>query len=160
MRLSQAIERGSRMIRPEANVVLNAEGTAGCAWGMAKVGAPAEFRQMEQLAVMKRVELPCTCGWSGGGRTEMDLAHAIIHLFDWHVFGVKNWTMTQLINWVRGVESYKYESPDCPSMPSFTPLPVAFFMPGNYDVHIEPSETPVEEVKELVVEEELELVEK
>jgi hypothetical protein len=108
MKLSEAIALGRTMIAPMAGCILSGNGAAGCAWGMAKVAAPSLYAEFQQIAATTVVNLPCGCNcfyydiYSVNALSaHAVLLNAIIHLFDTHVFGKKDWTLDRLIDWVK-----------------------------------------------------------
>jgi hypothetical protein len=85
---------------------------------MAYMGAgPEQYGSMLQRSREHRVELPCGCVPRGedtvlmmnGGQwtrtsSVQPLAFAIVHLFNYHVMTVRDWTLQRLIDWVGSVE--------------------------------------------------------
>lgn len=117
MKLSDAIALGRTAVIPRAGVVLDEDG-GGCALGMAGVAAGTytvgkaavsvhELKVAFAWALETEPVCPCSCPL-------MDLGYKasgiIGHLFDNHVFGRRDWTLDQLIDWVRSVEPPEQES--------------------------------------------------
>ncbi len=113
MRLSEAILIGSTVVKPKAGTQFSAEEQAGCAIGMAGVAIGASFSSvpdgrreggLESIYgwewTGRRVHLPCWCFVF----QKKSIAWTITHIFDTHVMLKKNWTLEQLVTWVRSVE--------------------------------------------------------
>jgi hypothetical protein len=60
------------------------------------------------LEVVRR---PCKCFWLFVPR-KMRVKDIIAHLFDYHVMEKKNWTLDQLVDWVREVEPNEPARPE------------------------------------------------
>jgi hypothetical protein len=119
MKLSEAILLGSTVLAPKAGGQIFSESQAGCALGMAAVARGCTFRPVTQFDrkdrrtlgtegvwgswVLTPVPRPCQC-WRFLLPREMRIKDIIAHLFDHHVMRKKNWTMEQLVEWVRTVE--------------------------------------------------------
>ncbi len=119
MKLSEAILLGSTVLAPRAGGQLFAERKAGCALGMAAVAKGCTFRSVTQYDAKDRrtlgtedvwgnwvltpVARPCQC-WRFLLPREMRIKDIIAHLFDHHVMRRKNWTLEQLVEWVKTVE--------------------------------------------------------
>jgi hypothetical protein len=116
MRLSDAIATGRTLIHASSGLVFDVTGNFGCAIGMA-LSARGVRRDLEPLTVDEYISLvpewawatfvqcftpPCTC--AENSEVYSSVAIAITHLFDMHVFGHCDWTLDQLIDWVRSVE--------------------------------------------------------
>jgi hypothetical protein len=112
MRLSDAIALGRTMIKATPGRVWHSDDT-GCAWGMALKAAGLLEKYYDHPPVIgtlsvdiplpwqwvkKSLCAPCPCKYASS------VAGVIVHLFDWHVFEKKDWTLDQLIDWVRSVE--------------------------------------------------------
>ncbi len=118
MLLSEAIAMGSLVVRPRATREWY-EGGTGCARGMAleavgrriHVAAPPTgshglvFLSVWPWTGISEHVLPCACGspelWAA--------CNVITHIFDSHVMQVKDWTLPQLIEWIRSVEPKETE---------------------------------------------------
>lgn len=110
MKLSDAIALGRTLKSPRAYTLGIGE-DGGCAIGM---GLAAVDEHGSWPAVMTRWpwltnqrELPCGCN-EGVGCS----ASAIVHVFDFHVYEKCDWTLDQLIDWVRSVEPAEAEAPE------------------------------------------------
>jgi len=120
MKLSEAILLGSSMLAPRAGKQHFAETQEGCALGMAAVARgctfqtwtkPFDERDRRTLGaegvwgewVLAQVDRPCGC-WRIWMRRKMRVKDIIAHLFDYHIMEEKNWTLEQLVTWVRTVE--------------------------------------------------------
>jgi hypothetical protein len=95
---------------------------SGCALGMAVIAIGGEYRQctlaeykgrtggVEDIWTWLDVYKPATCGCFVSlfprlmPNVAMSIRETIAHLFDNHVFGKQDWTLDQLIDWVRSVE--------------------------------------------------------
>jgi hypothetical protein len=53
--------------------------------------------------ILSEVTRPCDC-WRFRVPREMRIKDIIAHLFDYHVIARKNWTIDQLVKWVKTVE--------------------------------------------------------
>src|SRR5207248_7167494 len=86
----------------------------GCAIGMIEAASPVAYYSILNSLSHICCALPCGCEkgtmimGSGCGGTfysgSMVVVNAIVHLFNYHVMTKKDWTMDQLIDWVRSVE--------------------------------------------------------
>jgi hypothetical protein len=119
MKLSEAILLGSTVLAPQAGKQYSSETKAGCALGMAAVANGCTFRPITQFNeydrrtlgtegvwgnwVLTRMARPCKC-WRLLVPREMRIKDIIAHIFDYHVMGRKNWTLEQLVEWVKTVE--------------------------------------------------------
>lgn len=119
MKLSEAILLGSTVLAPQAGQQYSSETKAGCALGMAAIANGCTFRPTTQFNeydrrtlgvegvwgswVLARVRRPCHC-WRLLVPREMRIKDVIAHLFDYHVMVKKNWTLEQLVEWVKTVE--------------------------------------------------------
>jgi hypothetical protein len=119
MKLSEAILLGSTVLAPKAGVQYFSEQKAGCALGMAAIANGCTFRPTNHFDdrdrrtlgtegvwgrwVLNVVKRPCTC-WRLLVPREMRIKDIIAHLFDYHVMVKKNWTLEQLVEWVKTVE--------------------------------------------------------
>ena len=111
MRASTAINLGRSMIRWVAGTRNDGHGS-GCALGMAEkaVGHTWDW----SWSTSATMSFPCTCNLRAaimGSGCEWSFHTApcsamniIVHLFNYHVMTKKDWTMDQLIDWVRSVE--------------------------------------------------------
>lgn len=115
MKISEAMAIGSTFITPLAGIYLNRSKTGGCAWGMVDRAAPTEVERMIERARDTRiVALPCGCKpdeavlgpclYPMPAACFCNLADVIVHLFNDHVMTRKDWTLNQLIDWVRTAE--------------------------------------------------------
>ena len=123
MRISTYMALGRTMIKPLAGVHLHPylgaymegldKATDGCAWGMVNVAAGNEkWNEINLFTRRLIVALPCGCMGLivGGGMQKFEsngresLSGAVVHLFNHHVMTIKDWTMDQLIDWLRSVE--------------------------------------------------------
>lgn len=115
MRLSEAILLGSTVVRPRAGR-LRFSDDEGCVLGMAAIAAGGRFVKAPcQLPVkdlrtsnieslfgpwlLRVVMRPCEC--QPDLPREMRIKDVIAHLFDVHLMEKKNWTLTQLVEWVQ-----------------------------------------------------------
>jgi hypothetical protein len=97
-----------------------AETHSGCAFGMAGVARGCTFRRVfgrfddrdwRTLGVervfgywlLENVPRPCNC-FSLWVPRKMRIKDVITHLFDYHVMAQKDWTLEQLVMWVKQVE--------------------------------------------------------
>ncbi len=119
MKLSEAILLGSTVLAPQAGRQYSSETKAGCALGMAAIANGCTFRPTTQFKqndrrtlgvegvwgswVLTIVGRPCKC-WRWVAPREMRIKDIIAHLFDYHVMEKKNWTVEQLVEWVKTVE--------------------------------------------------------
>jgi hypothetical protein len=114
MRLSDAIALGRTLLKPKAyQTIHNGE---GCALGMAmaSLGCRSHAEAQKKCSsttgwkwVRKDVDVPpCSCDPEYDRILAFDLNHQayIAHLFNEHVCGAEDWTLDQLIDWVRSVE--------------------------------------------------------
>lgn len=110
MTLAEAIHLGSLTLKPWAGTFYKTvpaptvgyftleSATHGCALGMA-MKAVGKATIVENFPfLVDYVVPPCKHAFQ---RTFSD---AIVHLFDSHVFGLKDWTLDRLIEWVASVE--------------------------------------------------------
>lgn len=108
MRLSEAIALGRVLLTPIPGNYFSGD-NSGCALGMGLAGVGCKSRDTAVIEkdldkhwswMNNRIpSLPCGCV-----STNFDIATNIVHLFDEHVCGNKDWTLDQLIDWVRSVE--------------------------------------------------------
>lgn len=120
MKLSEAILLGSTILAPKAGRQHYSESNAGCALGMAAiangytfrtVSGPIPARDRRTIGtegvwgswVLTEVRRPCDC-WRYRVPREMRIKDIVAHLFDYHVMAKQNWTLEQLVAWVRTVE--------------------------------------------------------
>ncbi len=119
MKLSDAILLGSTLLAGKPGRQYFSDGQAGCALGMAAIakgcsftnvyGVPREERRTLGAEnvwgdwVLVVMERPCNC-WRWRVPREMRIKDIIAHLFDYHVVAKKNWTLDQLVAWVKTVE--------------------------------------------------------
>ncbi len=117
MHLSDAIEIGSRTVMPSPGEFYDARGgqPRGCALGMAwyAAGCITEYGvgtlTKDPFPWVSTRNVPLPCGCRRGGTVGMNAA--IAHLFDNHVYEEGDWTLAQLIAWVRSVEPAEEEIP-------------------------------------------------
>ena len=118
MRLSDAINLGSLLLKPVAGT--RGDGNdGGCALGMAgkAAGGYVGCGFADWAKEIQSVDLlPCECGKDGSkimgsscdyfyrASVPRNCVHAITHLFNYHVCTAKDWTLEQLVDWVRSVE--------------------------------------------------------
>jgi len=111
MRLSDAIATGRVIVMPARQMYGN--GVRGCALGMAAKAAGLSFtvpgHPISELIskewpwmAMPRYLPPCDC--RPDRRPDSDAHSLITHIFDAHVYHFGDWTLDQLIDWVRSVE--------------------------------------------------------
>jgi hypothetical protein len=125
MKLSDAILLGSTVLAAQPGRQYFSENEAGCALGMAAIANGCRFHTVTGpiplkdrrtlgaegvwgdwvLIVMAR---PCHC-WRFRVPREMRIKDIIAHLFDYHVVARKNWTLDQLVAWVKTVEPQTVE---------------------------------------------------
>ncbi len=155
VKLSEAILLGSTVLAPKAGGQVFGENQAGCALGMAAVAKGCSFRSVTEFDPKERrtlgtedvwghwvltpVARPCQC-WRILLPRQMRIKDIIAHLFDHHVMRRKNWTLEQLVEWVKTVEP-DYGSPTYVSRPART-APRWVNTPEQPD---EPSHQEVEE---------------
>jgi hypothetical protein len=85
-------------------------GKFGCAIGMADY-ACGDIVEHIYPWVLGYEYLPCTCGKRD--RIPHHTLYITAHLFDHHVYGDQDWTMEQLIDWVKSVDpTIKLDSPE------------------------------------------------
>lgn len=113
MRLSDAIAMGRTMTEHRANDL------AHCAQGMALIscGVTDRIDMVREGGIGKRwpwsaeltdSDFPCGCNM--GERYEHSIRGSIAHIFDLHVMHLKDWTLDELIDWVRSVEPVEAEA--------------------------------------------------
>lgn len=107
MRLSDAIATGRVLLKPVRSSLFSGE-DYGCALGMALMSAGT--RNVIKLKSLwpilgESFEIPCLC--FKVRTVPMDLI--VTHIFDNHVFLREDWTLDQLIDWVRSVEPAEEE---------------------------------------------------
>jgi hypothetical protein len=119
MKLSDAILLGSTLLAPQAGRQYSAETQSGCALGMAAIATGCTYRRVPAMPgqesrtlgvegvwgtwTLERMRRPCKCFFLFLPR-KMRVKDIIAHLFDCHVVTKKNWTLDQLVDWVRTVE--------------------------------------------------------
>src|SRR2546430_2284536 len=114
MRLSDAIAMGRMLLKPRAYTTIL--GDEGCALGMAMAAhgcrshqeAIAKANSLTNYSWMHGYPNPAPCKCTPGddyllSRSRTYQAY-IAHIFNEHVCGEEDWTMDQLIDWVRSVE--------------------------------------------------------
>lgn len=115
MRLSDAIMLGRMLLKPAPYTTIF-EGE-GCALGMAfaTLGCSTHEQAMAKCKtdaanwkwIAQKCALPCDCTSDGFPKKHPKTGTyqcAIAHLFNEHVCGDEDWTLDQLIDWVRSVE--------------------------------------------------------
>lgn len=99
MRLSDAIAMGRLLVKPS----LICDENHGCVlhMGLRAISSTARFSAafMEWRWLLNPVEAPCQCE-----RQQGSAQLEIIHLFDRHVMLQGDWTLEQLIDYVRSIE--------------------------------------------------------
>ena len=119
MKLSDAILLGSTVLAPQGGLQYSPENKSGCAFGMAAVAKGCTFRKVSNVNPFERrtlgvegvwgawvlalVKRPCKCFFLFMPR-QMRVKDIISHLFDYHVTVKDDWTLEQLVAWVRTVE--------------------------------------------------------
>jgi hypothetical protein len=120
MKLSDAILLGSTILTPQAGRQYSAETQSGCALGMAAIAQGYTFqrvfcrrddRDRRTLGVegvwgdwvLQNVQRPCAC-WRLWIPRKLRIKDIIVHLFDYHIMAQKDWTLEQLVAWVKRVE--------------------------------------------------------
>jgi hypothetical protein len=120
MKLSDAILLGSTILTPCAGRMYSSETQSGCALGMAAVARGCTFRRVfgrfddrdrrtrgvEKVFgfwLLENVPRPCACSSLWVPR-KMRIKDVITHLFDYHVMEQKDWTLVQLVAWVKRIE--------------------------------------------------------
>jgi hypothetical protein len=112
VRLSDAIATGRVLLKPLAGELIDMNGTAGCALGMAAKAAGIESISVDIRLkwpwIREEAEMPCSCIPSCTPFASMHSPKPcfgiITHIFDDHVMTRQDWTLDQLIDWVRSVE--------------------------------------------------------
>jgi len=116
MKLSEAILLGSTVVHPRAGRLRFSSTSEGCALGMAAIAAGCTFGpRLGQMPVkdlrtvniesvfgawlLRVVMRPCEC--QPELPREMRIKDVIAHLFDVHIMEKKNWTLTDLVEWVQ-----------------------------------------------------------
>ena len=116
MKLSEAILLGSTVVHPRAGSLRFSRTNEGCALGMAAIAAGCTFTApLRQIPVkdlrtvniesvfgpwlLRVVMRPCEC--QPELPREMRIKDIVAHLFDVHVMEKKNWTLTDLVEWVQ-----------------------------------------------------------
>jgi len=117
MKLSEAILLGSTMLAAKPGGQYFSETKSGCALGMAAIARGCSFHGVTRPInenerrtlgaegvwgpwVLNVVRRPCAC-WVLRAPRKMRIKDIIAHLFDFHVMNKKNWTLDQLVAWVR-----------------------------------------------------------
>jgi hypothetical protein len=140
MRLSDAIAMGRTLVTPKPGAQFNIDENAGCALGMAINAAGGVYMKCppeEHIGRTGKVDewwsflgmgakRPCDCYFSKfPHRMPKIMAgkEIVAHLFDRHVFGKCDWTLDQLIDWVRSVEPAEPELQQEPVAEQCAPAP-------------------------------------
>lgn len=116
IRLSDAIALGRKVVEPAKGLILSTDGKRGCALGMGFVGAGLSYsgsqvncyldiKEKWDWLCLHTNKWPCFC--NRGLTVYMDL---IAHIFDNHVRSRQDWTLDQLIDYVRSIEPPESES--------------------------------------------------
>jgi hypothetical protein len=137
MKLSDAILSGSTVLAPQGGSQYSAENKAGCALGMAAVANGCTFHKVSHVNPLERrtlgvegiwgawvlalVKRPCKCFFLIVPR-QMRVKDVIAHLFDWHITIKNDWTLEQLVGWVKTVEPSEPTSSLRPQALQKTPL--------------------------------------
>lgn len=115
LKLSDEISLGRMLLRPVPGTFNDGEG-GGCAFGMANAarGDHLAISRHPWVSQMQGfITLPCNCTSErvmGAGMVHFPqksittYADAIVHIFNYHICTVKDWTMDQLIDFVKRVE--------------------------------------------------------
>lgn len=114
MRLSDAIALGRTLITPRGGSLGN--GVSGCALGMGLMAKGIVAKDEKLLTepemnwpwITKYMEFPCACSSKGMKLRAVD---TIVHIFDSHITSdhCTDWTLDNLIDWVRSVEPAETE---------------------------------------------------
>jgi hypothetical protein len=129
MKLSESILLGSTMLAAKPGGQYFPETKSGCALGMAAIANGCSFQRTTRPVnaherrtlgaegvwgqwVLRVVTRPCDC-WILRAPRKMRIKDVIAHLFDVHVMKKKNWTLNQLVAWVKTWEPEE-----------FTPMPI------------------------------------
>jgi hypothetical protein len=121
MKLSDAILLGSTILTPQAGRQYSAETQSDCALGMAAIARGCIFRRVFcrfddpdrrtlgvegvfGVWVLQTVPRPCNCCRLWIPR-KLRIKDVIAHLFDYHIMAQKDWTLEQLVMWVKKVEN-------------------------------------------------------
>jgi hypothetical protein len=126
MKLSDAILLGSTLLAPQAGRQYSAENQSGCALGMAALARGCTFHTVHAVPPQERrtlgvegvwgtwtlalIRRPCKCFFLLVPR-KLRVKEIIAHLFDYHVVRKKDWTLEQLVDWVRTVEPVEPAKP-------------------------------------------------
>lgn len=127
MRAAEAIRLGSLVIKPVAGKFGDENG--GCAIGMgnfalSKEGGCMHFVDKYLTLFVSQIPsdfLPCGCPATFptlegcGGR--FTISGTIIHLFDHHVVGAKDWTIDRLCEWLDSVDPTPRDACDMGASP-------------------------------------------
>ncbi len=134
MKLSEAILRGSTMLDAKPGAQYFSDTKSGCALGMAAIARGCSFHRTTRRInynerrtlgaegvwgqwVLRVVMRPCDC-WFLRVPRKMRIKDIIAHLFDFHVMKKENWTLNQLVAWVR-----TWEPEEIPTMPIASAFP-------------------------------------
>lgn len=125
MKMSDAIATGRVLIKPKRGTI--GDGLEGCALGMAEAAVFGDwglgresYQREDELAqewpfMNKKTSYPCGCIWT---INPVEVIAVIVHIFDDHVMRAnnnENWTLDQLIDWVRSVEPAETQAQPEPS---------------------------------------------
>lgn len=113
MRLSDAIALGRTLLRPKPYITIR--GDEGCALGMAMAangcrsheeGVAKATRMAWSWLNLKPTVRPCPCNPEDDYVLSWAQSYQayVAHIFNEHVCGAKDWTLDQLIDWVRANE--------------------------------------------------------
>jgi len=130
MKFVEAMELGSMVVKPTPGLMMNAANQAGCALGMAAEakgctwGDPVprldnesddDYLKRARTTNMElfwpwlahSVAFPCDCYKHRS--SDSDMAKVVIaHLFDEHVFGVKDWTRERFVEFLKSIEPSEF----------------------------------------------------
>lgn len=114
MRAAESLILGSVMLKPNPGSVhcTKTGEDYGCAIGMIAAGSGhlESLRcgryQIPTWMLKKLTEYPCSCCSTtrGPGSTQNAVGSIIVHLFDFHVFGARDWTIEKIADWLEPVE--------------------------------------------------------
>lgn len=136
MQLSEEIRIGSLYLRPicgqfsDSFTGLIQDATGGCALGMSQraVGDKQAYPQARHPWLMTATKEPLPCGCTGplvmgsGGTlyhvdSFTDYTSHLVHLFNYHVATIKDWTIDRLCEWVASVEPFEAPTPEQEVLP-------------------------------------------
>ena len=156
MKLHEAMLLGSTTMSAKPGALISTEDNTACAFGMAAHAIGCSFSHENQLDSRSTVRTanaellwpwtleiskrPCRCWFV---KREMKIRDIIVHLFDRHVFGEKNWNIDDLAKWIALVE---------PAEPAAERFPlsfgsVVFVGDGGFTLTFNSAETLQEDAK-------------